>query len=101
MKHPVPKEILEQWRAEHPNRVQTFAGRKRAAYWRKLGFPNLLRARAQLAANREAPWYPADDPLVAMHVQKGMLANALGMIPRGKLRPRRLCKTIEDLGNTQ
>jgi hypothetical protein len=30
-----------------PSYVQAFAGRKRAAFWRKLAFPNLVRARAR------------------------------------------------------
>ena len=35
-----------------PTYVQAYAGRKRARYWRKLGFPNLVRARARLAELR-------------------------------------------------
>ena len=35
-----------------PTYVQAYAGRRRAAYWRKLGFPNLVRARARRAELR-------------------------------------------------
>ena len=35
-----------------PTYVQAYAGRKRARYWRKLGFPNLVRARPRRAELR-------------------------------------------------
>jgi hypothetical protein len=37
----------------NPRRAQRHAGRKRAAYWRKLGFANLARARIAAATIRE------------------------------------------------
>ena len=35
----------EEWHRAHPHRVQEFAGRRRAAFWRQQGFRNLVIAR--------------------------------------------------------
>jgi hypothetical protein len=47
-------EWIEDWHRANPRRVQRYAGRKRAEYWRNLGFTNLMRARLIGAVVRES-----------------------------------------------
>jgi hypothetical protein len=51
-------------------------GRNRAKFWRALGFPNVVRARAKLAENRRARQPAADEELRAREIAS--MLDALG-----------------------